>query len=72
MVFSKVKESLEASNQDQRKAAVQLSLMISQKFGFKKIEGMVGELGGKSLDMLLAAGIQEVEPYIKMKKQEKE
>ena len=46
--------------------------MISQKLGFKKVEGMVGELGVKSLDMLLAAGMQEVEPYIKMKKQEKE
>ena len=68
IVLAKIKEGVDASNPEQRKISLQLIVTMYQKFGYKKVEGLISELALKHLEVL-AKDIPEAEAYTKAKKQ---
>jgi len=66
-VQAKIKEGVDASNPDHRKISLQLIVTMYQKFGYKKVEGLISELPLKHLEVL-AKDIPEAEAYTKAKK----
>ena len=66
-MLAKLKESVDASNPDQRKIALQTVVTLYQKFGYKKVEGLISELPLKHLEVL-AKDIPEAEAYTRAKK----
>ena len=52
MLFERLKDDIEASNQDQRKIAHEIIVTMYKKFGFKKIASLLSMLSAKSLDLL--------------------
>ncbi len=67
LLLAKLKESVDASNPEQRKIALQIVVTLYQKFGYKKVEGLISELPLKHLEVL-AKDIPEAEAYTRAKK----